>query len=102
MGDTGQICILGGINEDGSYFEGKYTKIIIQTVQKLGLPDPKILFRVSKTMPDDLWRKIVDTMSSNVGSPLISNDDWLFRIWLNLVTKEKMLVIILHLLVGNQ
>lgn len=75
MGDTGQICILGGINEDGSYFEGKYTKIIIQTVQKLGLPDPKILFRVSKTMPDDLWRKIVDTMSSNVGSPLISNDD---------------------------
>lgn len=75
MGDTGQICILGGINEDGSYFEGKYTKIIIQTVQKLGLPDPKILFQVSKTMPDDLWRKIVDTMSSNVGSPLISNDD---------------------------
>lgn len=75
MGDTGQICILGGINEDGAYFEGRYTKIIIQVVQKLELPDPKILLRVSKNMPDELWKEIVDTMTSNVGSPLISNDD---------------------------
>lgn len=75
MGDTGQICILGGMEEDGSYFEGRYTKTIIKVVQKLELPDPKILLRVSREMPDGFWKEIVDTMTSNIGSPLISNDD---------------------------
>lgn len=30
MGDTGQICILGGINEDGSYFEENIQKLLFK------------------------------------------------------------------------
>lgn len=75
MGDTGQVVILGGINADGTYFCGKYTKVIIDVIQRLKLPDPKILLRISEKMPSEWWNNIVNLMVSGVGSPLISNDD---------------------------
>ena len=75
MGDTGQICILGGLDSDGNFFDGKYTRTIIRIIKELELPDPKYLLRVSQKMPDDLWSEIVSTMTANAGSPLISNDD---------------------------
>ena len=75
MGDTGQIVSLGGTLEDDTYFYGRYTKLIMRVIQKLGLPDPKVLLRTSEKMPSELWDDVVATMASNVGSPLISNDD---------------------------
>ena len=75
MGDTGQIIIVGGLNADGSYFSNKYTKMIIRVMKGLALPDPKVLLRVSKTMPNEMWQDIVETWTSDMGSPLISNDD---------------------------
>lgn len=75
MGDTGQIVILGGRTAEGECFSNKYTKLIIEIIQELHLPDPKVLLRINKDMEDDMWENIIHAMSSNIGSPLISNDD---------------------------
>lgn len=75
MGDTGQIVILGGKTKEGRCFIGRYTKLILEVLQELKLPDPKILLRVSKDMRGDVWDDIIDAMCSNIGSPLLSNDD---------------------------
>lgn len=75
LGDTGQIIIIGGLESDGSYFCNKYTYVIVQALKRNLLPDPKILLRVSKFMPDDLLREAIDCISTGVGSPLLSNDD---------------------------
>lgn len=75
MGDTGQIVILGGRDEEGDCFTNKYTEWMIEVMQELQLPDPKVLLRVNKDMEDGVWENIIHTMSASTGSPLISNDD---------------------------
>lgn len=75
MGDTGQIVILGGLNTDNTYFYNAYTFLIMDSIRGLQIPDPKLLLRISHQMPDSLWEKVTETMVSNIGSPLISNDD---------------------------
>ena len=74
-GDTGQIIILGGVEEDGAYFCNKYTYLFIKCLKKLQIPDPKILIRCGKNMPKELLNICVDCMATGIGSPLISNDD---------------------------
>lgn len=75
MGDTGQIVILGGRTEEGECFTNNYTQLMIETIQELQIPDPKVLLRVNRDMEDAVWTDIIHVMSSNTGSPLISNDD---------------------------
>ena len=75
LGDTGQLIILGGIEEDGSYFSNAYTLLFIKALQQLRLPDPKILLRSSKNMPSELISSAVECIATGIGSPLISNDD---------------------------
>ena len=75
LGDTGQIILLGGLNEDGSYFCNEYTYLFIKCLKKVNLPDPKILLRSSTNMPDDLLRTALDCASTGIGSPLFSNDE---------------------------
>lgn len=79
MGDTGQIVILGGLNADDTYFCNQYTSAIMDSIRKLQKPDPKVLLRISSKMPDSLWEKVTETMISNIGSPLISNDDQIVK-----------------------
>lgn len=74
-GDTGQIIILGGLNEDGTYFCNDYTALFIKCIKNLNIPDPKILLRCSKNMPQDLLRQAVDCVATGIGCPLFSNDD---------------------------
>lgn len=74
-GDTGQIIILGGLNQDGTYFCNDYTYLFIKCLRKINLPDPKILLRCSSKMPIDLMTMAVDCVSTGIGSPLFSNDD---------------------------
>ncbi|MCI9593173.1 MAG: hypothetical protein HFG51_03345 [Lachnospiraceae bacterium] len=74
-GDTGQIILLGGLEEDGSYFCNRYTYLFIECLKEIRLPDPKILLRVSKNIPEDLLFAAIDCISTGIGSPLISNDD---------------------------
>ena len=74
-GDTGQIIVLGGRRPDSTYFSNQYTYIFIDVIKKLGLPDPKLLLRVSKDMPEQLFDYSLDCVLTGNGSPLFSNDD---------------------------
>lgn len=75
MGDTGQVIILGGKEDDGSYFYNDLTSLFIQANMELNLPDPKILLRVSENTPRFLMEESLKSMSTGIGSPLISNDE---------------------------
>ena len=74
-GDTGQIIVLGGLNEDNSYFTNDLTYLFMDALKELKLPDPKIILRYDNKMPDDLMELAVKTMATGIGSPLLSNDD---------------------------
>lgn len=74
-GDTGQIILVGGKEEDGSYFCNEYTHLFMKCIKELSLPDPKLLLRCSGNMELSLIEEAVDLISTGIGSPLISNDD---------------------------
>lgn len=75
LGDTGQIAVLGGTLQDGSYFSNDITRIIIDTLAQLRLPEPKIIVRCSESMPQDILNACITCISTGIGSPLLSNDD---------------------------
>lgn len=74
-GDIGQIIIVGGKSVDGSYFSNSLTFSFLKAATKLKFSDPKILLRVSKNMPEELYDLAVDCISTGIGSPLLSNDE---------------------------
>lgn len=74
-GDTGQIILLGGLDENGEYFSNEYTKLFIKCIEKIHLPDPKLLLRCSKNMPKELMELSMECNATGIGSPLFSNDD---------------------------
>ena len=74
-GDTGQIILLGGEEEDGSFFNNRFTFKIIDCLRKTNIPDPKILLRVSHNTPVDLLTCATECIATGIGSPLLSNDD---------------------------
>ena len=75
IGDTGQIIILGGLEENNKYFSNDLTYLFIQAVTELHLPDPKLILRYSKNIPRNLVEYSLKCMSTGVGSPLLANDD---------------------------
>lgn len=75
MGDTGQIIILGTRNMDGSYYCNELTELFIEALMEIQLPDPKLLLRVSKDMPEEMMKLSLRCMQTGVGSPILSNDD---------------------------
>ncbi len=74
-GDTGQIIILGGNQEDGHYFCNELTYLFLECLKELQLPDPKILLRVGKNIPEGLIRLACECISTGIGSPILSNDE---------------------------
>lgn len=74
-GDTGQIIILGGIEEDNTYFCNPFTILFLRAVGELHLPDPKIMLRVSRNMPEQLLAQAAKTIAAGNGSPLLSDDE---------------------------
>ena len=74
-GDTGQVVIVGGNNLNGTYFSNDLTSIFIECVKELQLPDPKVLLRVSKKVPNKILELAVSCIKTGCGSPLLSNDD---------------------------
>ena len=75
IGDTGQIIVLGGLDDENNYFTNDLTYLFIEAVKDLNQPDPKLILRYSKEMPRDLLELSIESMATGVGSPLISNDD---------------------------
>lgn len=74
-GDIGQIIILGGKLENGEYFCNALTYKFIERLMALNYPDPKVLLRVSDSMPNKLLEVSLKSIVSGIGSPLLSNDD---------------------------
>lgn len=75
MGDTGQIIVLGGKEENGQYFYNDLTYIFIEVIKELNIPDPKVLLRVSEKTPRDLIELSLECIKTGVGCPLLSNDE---------------------------
>lgn len=75
LGDTGQIVILGGIDENGEYRYNELTYLFIEISKELKLPDPKVLLRVSRNMPDSLLVLAIECIATGIGAPFLSNDD---------------------------
>lgn len=74
-GDTGQIIIIGGEDENGNNFSNDLTYIFIDALQKYNKPDPKLFLRVNSNTDEGLLAKAIECMASGIGSPLLSNDD---------------------------
>ena len=75
MGDIGQIIILGGLTSDEDYFYNDLTLMFLEAIARVKRPDPKVLLRVSKFMPDYIINNITECLLAQTGSPLLSNDD---------------------------
>ena len=75
LGDTGQIIVLGGLEEHGEYKCNELTYLFISASKELKLPEPKVLLRCSKKMPDDLLELAIDCLTTGIGAPFLSNDD---------------------------
>ena len=75
MGDTGQIIVLGRTGDEGEYIYNELTLMIIEMIKELALPDPKILLRVNKNIPNEVLDAAIDCIAAGNGSPLLSNDD---------------------------
>jgi pyruvate-formate lyase len=75
LGDTGQIIVLGGIDKNGKYFYSDLTYMFIKVINRLQLPDPKLILRVNSDTPRELIEKSLNCISTGIGSPLFANDD---------------------------
>ena len=75
LGDTGQVIVLGGKEEDGTYFYNDLTLLFIKAIAELNKPDPKILLRVSENTPRFLIEESLKSINTGIGNPLLSNDD---------------------------
>jgi len=71
-GDTGQVIVLGG-----EYNE--LTRIFLEAMMELGLPDPKIVLRVNRNTPDDIWELSYKCLKKGLGYPLFSNDEVIIK-----------------------
>lgn len=67
-GDTGQVIVLGGEYND-------LTRIFLEVMLELRIPDPKVVLRVNSRTPDDVWELSYRCLREGLGYPLFSNDD---------------------------
>ena len=75
IGDTGQIIQLSGYDSDKHTFISELDYLFIEVVKELQLPDPKILLRVTKDTPKDLYKLSLECIETGIGCPLFANDD---------------------------
>ena len=74
-GDTGQIIILGGVDEKGDNIENDITHMMLEIFIEDPVPDPKLLVRVNKNTSENIWRKCIQSILTGCGSPLLLNED---------------------------
>jgi len=74
-GDTGQVIIIGGIDEKGNTVENDITHILLEIFQEKPVPDPKLILRINASTSDAVWQDAVKCILKGSGSPLIMNED---------------------------
>lgn len=74
-GDTGQVILLGGINNTGKDVCNPLTLLFIELISELSIPDPKLILRVNSQTPQAIWLATEKCLTTGCGSPLIMNED---------------------------
>ena len=74
-GDIGQIIVLGGLDASGNYHSNDLTYMFLECARDLRLPDPKVLLRTARNIPDDLLVTAINCLATGIGGPVFSNDD---------------------------
>lgn len=75
LGDTGQVIILGGIDEEGRNVENEISHMLLEIFTENPMPDPKLILRVNSHTSDELWGKAIKCILRGSGSPLLMNED---------------------------
>lgn len=88
LGDTGQVIVIGGSDREGRFFRNDLTDIFLELGRELQLPDPKIVLRVNRNIPQDLLDSGIRCMMTGTGSPLLSNDDVIIPVLLEFGIEE--------------
>lgn len=89
LGDTGQIIIIGGKTMNEQYFCNDLSYIFIEAIIELKLPEPKILLRYSDSIPKDLMKISLYSITTGIGSPLLNNDDYIINDLINFGYSEE-------------
>ena len=74
-GDTGQVIIIGGIDEKGNTVENDITHILLEIFKEKPVPDPKLILRINSSTSDAVWQNAVKSILKGSGSPLIMNEE---------------------------
>ena len=77
-GDTGQVIIIGGIDENGINVDNEITHLLLEIYQENPVPDPKLIFRTNSSTTDETWLGVAKSIIKGSGSPLIVNEDLIF------------------------
>ena len=76
VGNTYQNATLGGVDPDtGEDASNPVTYMVFETVGRLKLHDPTLIFRTNKNTPKKLWECAMATSKLVGGLPLYYNDD---------------------------
>ena len=76
IGNTYQNTTIGGVDpETGEDATNPVTFMVFETVGRLKLHDPTIVFRTNKNTPDELWNCAIATSKLVGGLPLYYNDE---------------------------
>ncbi len=76
IGNTYQNTTLGGVDpETGEDATNPVTYMVFETIGRLKLHDPTLIFRTNKNTPDKLWECALATSKNVGGLPLYYNDD---------------------------
>lgn len=74
LGDTGQYILLGGIQKDGTTFNGALTELFLDIFEEYHHTDPKLILRINEDTSDSVWQKAVKCVMNGNGSPLFMNE----------------------------
>ena len=89
IGNTYQNTTLGGIDpETGEDASNPVTYMIFETIGRLKLHDPTLIFRTHKGTPDKLWECALAVSSKVGGLPLYYNDDVVIKAMVNEIGYE--------------
>ncbi len=76
VGNTYQNTTIGGVDPDtGKEASNPVTYMVFETVGRLKLHDPTLVFRTTETTPDELWDCAIATSKLVGGLPLYYNDE---------------------------
>ncbi len=76
IGNTYQNTTVGGIDpETGEDASNPVTYMVFETIGRLKLHDPTLIFRTNRNTPDDLWECALSTSKLVGGLPLYYNDE---------------------------